>query len=123
MLSTDTITHHQYENTLINEASLQDPLENLEEVFLDIKQFRTLFDGALCLGVGTPKYFPQKGKNMKIKVEATKQRCFRCPVQSSCLDYAIEHKEKFGIWAGVNFSNRKERKQIFDERENLDKTD
>lgn len=95
---------------------MQDPIENLEEVFLDIKRFRTLFDGALCLGIGTPQYFPQKGKNMKTKVEATKRQCFQCPVQSSCLDYAIEHKEKFGIWAGVNFSNRKERKKILEER-------
>jgi WhiB family redox-sensing transcriptional regulator len=28
--------------------------------------------------------------------------CERCPVQAACLEYALEHDERFGIWGGLS---------------------
>jgi WhiB family redox-sensing transcriptional regulator len=35
--------------------------------------------------------------------------CATCPVQRECLDYALEARERFGIWGG---KTEKQRRQI-----------
>lgn len=35
--------------------------------------------------------------------------CAKCPVREQCLDYAIRHREMFGIWGGLNERERKRR--------------
>lgn len=38
-----------------------------------------------------------------------KQVCFSCDMQIECLEAACEKREMYGVWGGVNFSNRRER--------------
>jgi WhiB family redox-sensing transcriptional regulator len=33
--------------------------------------------------------------------------CARCPVQGECLDYALDHDERFGVWGGVTPGERR----------------
>lgn len=39
-------------------------------------------------------------------VEAAKYMCSRCEVTAHCLDYALTHDERFGIWGGHTASER-----------------
>lgn len=34
--------------------------------------------------------------------------CATCPVQTECLDYALEHGERFGMWGGQSPRERKD---------------
>ena len=33
--------------------------------------------------------------------------CASCPVQGDCLDYALDHDERFGIWGGMSSRERR----------------
>jgi WhiB family redox-sensing transcriptional regulator len=33
--------------------------------------------------------------------------CATCPVRSDCLDYAIEARERFGVWGGMTEKQRR----------------
>lgn len=39
--------------------------------------------------------------------EFAKRICERCAVQEKCLDWAIEHGEKHGVWGGMTPDERK----------------
>lgn len=61
-------------------------------------------DLALCAQVDPDIFFPEKGGS----VRAAKKVCEACDVQDECLEYALEHKERFGIWGGVTERNRRQ---------------
>ena len=60
-------------------------------------------DAALCAEVGDDFWFPEKGGSTR----AAKRVCRACTVSAECLDYALAHDERFGIWGG--FSERERR--------------
>lgn len=62
-------------------------------------------DGALCAEVDTEIFFPEKGGSSK----EAKQLCSTCDNLSLCLEYALAHRERFGIWGG---SSERERRRI-----------
>jgi len=33
--------------------------------------------------------------------------CARCPVRAQCLAYAIEHRERYGVWGGMSERQRR----------------
>jgi WhiB family transcriptional regulator, redox-sensing transcriptional regulator len=35
-----------------------------------------------------------------------KEVCFTCPVRQECLDEAIQNKERFGVWGGMDTQQR-----------------
>jgi WhiB family redox-sensing transcriptional regulator len=45
-----------------------------------------------------------------------KSVCRRCPVQHDCLDYAITENEQFGIWGGLNPSERDRIRTSYEDR-------
>ena len=59
---------------------------------------------ALCAEVDPEIFFPEKGGS----VRAPKRICAGCEVRAQCLDYALEHEERFGIWGG--YTERERRK-------------
>jgi len=61
-------------------------------------------DRALCAEVDPEAFFPEKGGS----VRAAKQVCRGCEVRADCLEYALAHDERFGIWGG--FSERERRR-------------
>ncbi len=62
-------------------------------------------DSALCAYVGGDVWFPDKGE----PTGAAKRVCADCTVQAECLEYALDHDERFGIWGG---KSERERRRI-----------
>lgn len=60
-------------------------------------------DRARCLGVEPELFYPQKGDSL----EPAKRICASCPVQRDCLQYALEHNERYGIWGGTSERERR----------------
>jgi WhiB family redox-sensing transcriptional regulator len=60
---------------------------------------------ALCKEVDAELFFPYKGENCA----AAKQVCGLCEVSAQCLNYAIAHQERVGVWGGM--SERERRKE------------
>ena len=50
---------------------------------------------ALCAQTDPEAFFPEKGGSTR----EAKKVCLSCDVRSECLEYALGHDERFGIWA------------------------
>lgn len=60
-------------------------------------------DLAECRGVDPDLFFPTRGES----IATARATCAACPVRTECLEYAIEHREKFGIWGGLSERERR----------------
>jgi WhiB family redox-sensing transcriptional regulator len=60
-------------------------------------------EGARCVGL-TALMFDVG------RVADAKAVCERCPVSVECLERAVAREERFGVWASVNFADRRERR-------------
>jgi WhiB family transcriptional regulator, redox-sensing transcriptional regulator len=58
---------------------------------------------ALCAQVGGDEFFPEKGDS----VREAKRICSDCDVRAECLDYALAHNERFGVWGGLSERERR----------------
>lgn len=58
---------------------------------------------ALCASTDPEAFFPDKAGSSR----TGKDVCRRCPVAAECLDYALEHEERFGIWGGLSERERR----------------
>jgi WhiB family redox-sensing transcriptional regulator len=58
---------------------------------------------ANCLGVDPDLFFPERGASTR----EAKAVCRGCEVQADCLEYALAHGEKFGIWGGLSERERR----------------
>jgi WhiB family transcriptional regulator, redox-sensing transcriptional regulator len=58
---------------------------------------------ANCLGVDPDLFFPERGASTK----EAKSVCGGCEVRMECLEYALRHGEKFGIWGGMSERERR----------------
>jgi WhiB family transcriptional regulator, redox-sensing transcriptional regulator len=56
-----------------------------------------------CWGTDPQLFFPERGGS---SIEA-KQTCRGCPVRLECLEYALRHHEKFGVWGGLSWPERR----------------
>src|SRR3972149_511381 len=56
-----------------------------------------------CLGVDPDLFFPERGASTK----EAKGVCGGCEVRLDCLEYALRHGEKFGIWGGMSERERR----------------
>ena len=67
---------------------------------------------ALCRGNHSHLFFPPTTSERKDERERRELRansiCQVCPVQSSCLDYALESTEQYGIWGGYTETERRQ---------------
>lgn len=61
---------------------------------------------ALCAQTDPEAFYPDKGGSNK----AAKAVCMRCPVRPACLDYALTHDERFGVWGGMSERQRRQLK-------------
>ena len=59
---------------------------------------------ALCAETDPEAFFPEKGGSTR----GAKRVCRACDVRAECLEYALGHDERFGIWGG--FSERERRR-------------
>ena len=58
---------------------------------------------ANCLGVDPDLFFPERGATTK----EAKSVCGGCEVKNECLEYALRHGEKFGVWGGMSERERR----------------
>jgi WhiB family redox-sensing transcriptional regulator len=58
---------------------------------------------ANCLGVDPDLFFPERGASTR----EAKGVCRGCEVRLECLEYALDHGEKFGIWGGLSERERR----------------
>jgi WhiB family redox-sensing transcriptional regulator len=64
-------------------------------------------DKALCAQTDPETFFPEKGGSTR----EAKQVCTACPVSAECLQYALDHEERFGIWGGLSERERRRLKR------------
>lgn len=64
-------------------------------------------DRALCAQTDPEAFFPEKGGSTR----EAKKICLGCEVRSECLDYALVHDERFGIWGGLSERERRRLKR------------
>lgn len=58
---------------------------------------------ANCLGIESELFFPERGASTK----EAKEVCKGCVVKEPCLEFALAHTEKFGIWGGTSERERR----------------
>ena len=79
----------------------------LEELFGAVE--KEWQDQALCAQTDPDAFFPDKGGSTR----EAKRICKACGVRDECLEYALEHDERFGIWGGLSDRERRRlKKQI-----------
>jgi WhiB family transcriptional regulator, redox-sensing transcriptional regulator len=64
-------------------------------------------DQAVCAEVGGDFWFPEKGGSTR----EPKKVCHACPVRAECLEYALKHDERFGVWGGLSERERRRLKR------------
>jgi WhiB family redox-sensing transcriptional regulator len=64
-------------------------------------------DRALCAQTDPEAFFPEKGGSTR----EAKKVCRTCEVRADCLEYALEHDERFGIWGGLSERERRRLKR------------
>jgi WhiB family redox-sensing transcriptional regulator len=62
---------------------------------------------ALCAQTDPEAFFPEKGGSTR----DAKKICTVCPVRAECLEYALAHDERFGIWGGLSERERRRLKK------------
>jgi WhiB family redox-sensing transcriptional regulator len=64
-------------------------------------------DRALCAETDPEAFFPEKGGSTR----EAKRICSGCEVRAECLEYALAHDERFGIWGGLSERERRKLKR------------
>ena len=62
---------------------------------------------ALCAQTDPEAFFPEKGGSTR----EAKKVCLSCEVRADCLEYALNHDERFGIWGGMFERERRKLKK------------
>jgi WhiB family redox-sensing transcriptional regulator len=62
---------------------------------------------ALCAQTDPEAFFPEKGGSTR----EAKKVCRACEVRAECLEYALGHDERFGIWGGLSERERRKLKR------------
>jgi WhiB family redox-sensing transcriptional regulator len=64
---------------------------------------------AACRGLDPEIFFPDSDE----EAGEAKAVCARCPVREACLEHALAHREREGIWGGAT---ERERRRILRHR-------
>jgi WhiB family transcriptional regulator, redox-sensing transcriptional regulator len=61
-------------------------------------------DDGLCRQSDPDIFFPDPSGSTR----RAKQVCQACPVTTACLQYALGHDERFGVWGGLDEQERRQ---------------
>lgn len=64
---------------------------------------------AACRGIDPDVFYPPSDE----EADEAKAICSMCPVWETCLEYALAHREREGIWGGAT---ERERRRIIRQR-------
>jgi WhiB family transcriptional regulator, redox-sensing transcriptional regulator len=81
-----------------------DTVDMFESVPVTSEQWQ---DRALCAQTDPEAFFPEKGGSTR----EAKKICLGCEVRTQCLEYALAHDERFGIWGGLSERERRRLKR------------
>jgi WhiB family transcriptional regulator, redox-sensing transcriptional regulator len=99
-------------NVITNTLTLVETAGGLPEVGPADVEPLVLVDGedepgwqerALCAQTDPEAFFPEKGGSTR----EAKRICSGCDVRAECLEYALAHDERFGIWGGLSERERR----------------
>ncbi len=62
---------------------------------------------ALCPQTDPEAFFPEKGGSVK----DAQRICALCEVKTECLEYALAHDVRFGVWGGLSEHARRKLKR------------
>ena len=66
---------------------------------------------AACAGeIGVLFYPPMRAEKKAVRLRREAHAisvCQQCPVREECLQYAIDHDERYGIWGGLTDRERR----------------
>jgi WhiB family redox-sensing transcriptional regulator len=60
-------------------------------------------DLALCAQTDPDSFFPDRGESSR----PAKRVCAACDVRAECLQYALDHGERYGVWGGLSERERR----------------
>jgi WhiB family transcriptional regulator, redox-sensing transcriptional regulator len=66
---------------------------------------------AACRGIDVEIFYPATDEDDE--AEPAKVVCAECPVRQACLEHALAHREREGIWGGTT---ERERRRILRQR-------
>ncbi|MGN7781284.1 WhiB family transcriptional regulator [Mycolicibacterium sp. 22603] len=64
----------------------------------------------LCRNVGSIMFFGAEVEDPPVRarrIAKAKRLCGRCPVATECLNHALTHAERYGIWGGLTTQERR----------------
>lgn len=63
---------------------------------------------AVCARIDPDTFFPARHgpAGQAAAVRRAVALCSGCPVRADCLEYALTHDERFGVWGGMTSSER-----------------
>lgn len=61
------------------------------------------WEGAVCAQIDPELFFPPLGGNTR----QAKAACAGCPAVRACLEYALHHDERYGVWGGKSVRERR----------------
>lgn len=64
---------------------------------------------AACKGQPRDVFFPEPGTSAATRA---REICVGCPIRRECLEFAIETRQEYGIWGGMNAGER----QLFENK-------
>jgi WhiB family transcriptional regulator, redox-sensing transcriptional regulator len=71
-------------------------------------------DHASCRLMDPELFFPPAIVGVTLtEVEDAKAVCHACPVQDSCLQFAFETKQEYGIWGGTTEDDRRRLRRVW----------
>jgi WhiB family redox-sensing transcriptional regulator len=62
-----------------------------------------------CLGADPETFFSpeaERGPRRRAREARAKSLCGRCPVVARCLSHALDVREPYGVWGGLNATER-----------------
>lgn len=60
-------------------------------------------DLGACRGLDPALFYPETDE----EAEVAKSVCGQCGVRVACLEYALQHREKQGVWGGATERDRR----------------
>jgi len=65
-------------------------------------------ESAACRFLDTEVFFPISKTGLGlVEIQEAKEVCSRCPVRPSCLSFALDTRQGYGIWGGYDEEERR----------------